>query len=491
MEKQPITRTDENFQCTIEPKPIPVYFVYRGQEPEIEKEIDLRELIKNVDYFYDNRNNFSEGSRIELLTEDQLPILDENIITTFISFCSHKTIQITNDNVIQLRLLSKQFNIASLLTKTEEYINKYKSELIFPELLSNQNEFNDAIEESIANDLFQYIDNDNFYRLSVSILFRILKRYNDTLNDNENLTDSTKKQKIETFLFKCLVYHESKASCLFDIFDFLFNDDQILLKILQKTEIIDLDMISSIKFVKPLIKLLTQSNRIQPEKALQIDLNLEKQNEDKKILIIKEGTTKINESEYKGNECETVIIPKSVTEIGKCAFAHCKYLKKVIINSNLEIIDESAFFSCHNLKSINLPNSLKEIRYTAFRGCTKLIIDGLPNSLNKIANYCFCSCSSITKIKIPNSVTEIGDYAFHLCTSLTEVEIPNSVTEIGIYAFHSCTSLTKIKIPKSVVSIKTHTFWNCTSLTKAEIPKNVVLDNYSFPDGQKFELKTY
>ena len=113
-----------------------------------------------------------------------------------------------------------------------------------------------------------------------------------------------------------------------------------------------------------------------------------------------------------------VIIPDSVTSIGKCAFHNCTSLTSMTIPDSVTAIDELAFRGCTSLTSVIIPDSVTSIDYRAFDGCT-----------------------SLTSVVIPDSVTSIGEWAFDRCISLTSVNIPDSVTSIGKYAFPSHTKI--------------------------------------------------
>ena len=117
----------------------------------------------------------------------------------------------------------------------------------------------------------------------------------------------------------------------------------------------------------------------------------------------------------------SVIIPNTVTSIGKDAFRH------------------------NNLTSVEIPDTVISIGDYAFY-FNKLTSVTIPNSVTSIGNSAFYG-NNLTSVTIPNSVTSIGNSAFH-DNNLTSVTIPNSVTSIGSRAFRKVGSsnpnLTKI-----------------------------------------------
>lgn len=141
---------------------------------------------------------------------------------------------------------------------------------------------------------------------------------------------------------------------------------------------------------------------------------------------------------FKGSSTITkVVIPKSVTTLGRGAFFICRSLTSIDIPNSVISIGDYAFAACSGLKSINLPNGVTSIGKEAFNGCSSLAAVTIPNSVTSIGSNAFGGCTSLKSIDIPNSVTTIGDHAFNACSALTLVKIPNSVTSIGDYAFSS------------------------------------------------------
>jgi len=160
-------------------------------------------------------------------------------------------------------------------------------------------------------------------------------------------------------------------------------------------------------------------------------------------------------------EIKDLIIPNSVTSIGKWAFADCSGLTSVTIPGSVTSIGKRAFSGCSGLTSVTIPGSVTSIGNYAFAGCSGLTSVTIPGSVTSIENYTFYGCSGLTSVTIPGSVTSIGGYAFYNCSGLTSVTIPGSVTSIGNKAFYGCSGLTSVTIPGGVTSIGWGAFYDC------------------------------
>ena len=162
---------------------------------------------------------------------------------------------------------------------------------------------------------------------------------------------------------------------------------------------------------------------------LYADTSLLKAYEYPETLIIPEGITSIQDYAFASTDAlndktTSLILPKSLNNIGKGAFMGCTALESVDFqgNTNLEAISDGAFTGCSSLKEIQIPNGVKSIGTESFYGCTGLQSIVLPEGLESIADLAFLMVAiedgepnmdkgnnNITSINIPSTVTSLGE----------------------------------------------------------------------------------
>ena len=172
--------------------------------------------------------------------------------------------------------------------------------------------------------------------------------------------------------------------------------------------------------------------------------------------------------------CDSTIIPSSVSVIGEGAFYGCLNLKDILIPDSVSTIGNDAFLKCLSLTEIVIPNSVTQIGSRAFQACESLYSIYIPESVTQIGNSFLENCKSLISVHLLGSFTSISERAFSGCISLSDIAIPETVTQIGPYAFYGCESLTNISIPNSVTSINDYAFYECKSLDNIIIPDSVV-----------------
>lgn len=188
---------------------------------------------------------------------------------------------------------------------------------------------------------------------------------------------------------------------------------------------------------------------------------------------------------------KSIIFPKSLEYIGRCAFASCSSLVSVDFESgsNLTTIEGKnlwgAFENCSKLERFKIPAKLKALSPSLFSYCKALkeVIFESGSQLQSVGYEAFESTESLKAINLPDSVSEIGKNAFWY-SGIESIVIPASVVKLGDGAFSCAKSLKEVSFaPGSQFTtferkqdrsntiygdILWQTFWNCNSLTKVD-----------------------
>lgn len=225
-----------------------------------------------------------------------------------------------------------------------------------------------------------------------------------------------------------------------------------------------------------------------------------------KEVVLKSGISTIEDSTFSGmTDLKKVTIPKSVTNIGSCAFENtsiksikiedtikklgygvffdcdkletvewdyriipddtfhgCDNLDKITFSNKLKKIENNAFYNS-GIKSINLPSSVKYIGESAFAATKNLKSIVIPENVKEIERETF-EKSGIESIKFDGNITTIKEYAFNR-SKIKSIDIVDSVTNVGERAFADCKKLTSVKIGNGLTTIKKETFDGCKKLS--------------------------
>lgn len=191
---------------------------------------------------------------------------------------------------------------------------------------------------------------------------------------------------------------------------------------------------------------------------------------------------------------EEVKLPANITQLerttrdGASSFVNCKMLKSVILPEKLEEIPTSFVEGCSALTTLVIPNTVTKIGKNAFKESgltqitlpenlttieasafykTKLETITIPKNVTKIPTDCFYQCENLTRAMFPNTLTTIDARAFRGCSNLANIDIPTSLETIGIGAFGDCKNLkltNQFRFPDSMKEIGEAAFENCTQL---------------------------
>lgn len=190
-----------------------------------------------------------------------------------------------------------------------------------------------------------------------------------------------------------------------------------------------------------------------------------------------------------GYPLEEVKLPANITQLENySSFANCKMLKSVILPEKLEEIRTRLFEGCSALTTLVIPNTVTKIGKNAFKESgltqitlpeslttieasafykTKLETITIPKNVTKIPTDCFYQCENLIRAMFPNTLTTIDARAFRGCSNLANIDIPTSLETIGIGAFGDCKNLkltNQFRFPDSMKEIGEAAFENCTQL---------------------------
>lgn len=182
-----------------------------------------------------------------------------------------------------------------------------------------------------------------------------------------------------------------------------------------------------------------------------------------------------------------LVIPNTVTSIGKSAFSHCTSLTNVIVPNSVTNIDAYAFRDCSNLTSATIGNNVTLIGQNAFRDCNNLTSVTIGSKVTEINSEAFKNCINLNAVYITDiaawcdiwfqsSEANPLYHAHNLYLNgelATELVIPSNVLRISSNVFEGCNSLMSVDIREGVRSIYQNAFFNCENLTHITIPTSL------------------
>lgn len=194
-----------------------------------------------------------------------------------------------------------------------------------------------------------------------------------------------------------------------------------------------------------------------------------------KYEVLEDGTLEVRG--FSGETVEELTIPaevkgKSVTTIGREAFARSESLTSVTIPDSVTTIGTDAFFDCSSLESI-----LVEENNPSYSS-----VNGVLFNKDKSVLVCYPAGKKDKSYTIPDSVTTMETYAF-FWTALTSVTIPKSLnTDINLLNNYN---LTEIKVdPENTRYLSEDGVLFSKDKTELILyPKDKADKYYTVPDG--------
>lgn len=195
-------------------------------------------------------------------------------------------------------------------------------------------------------------------------------------------------------------------------------------------------------------------------------------------VILPETLTGIGKSAFGYTpQLQHITMPDAVNYLGEYAFKYCRALKEVRLSKNLTIIPDYAFYVCDQLDSVSFPDGLKSIGYQSFFCCYALKNVTLPSTVNTLKSDAFSFCRALESINLPEGLTTIEEDLFYFCGALTRVNIPTSVTKIGSGAFYTVPAKDLV-LPPNLTELGSRALGKCTGLTTVLLPRTLTKISY-------------
>ena len=174
---------------------------------------------------------------------------------------------------------------------------------------------------------------------------------------------------------------------------------------------------------------------------------------------------------YSCETLQTIQLPKTLTNIGEAALAHCIHLAAVDL-SRIESLGPFVLSGCTSLQHVKFPKHLDTIPPSMVSGCKSLEYIELPSSVKSIGNWAF-SGTAIRSLQIPEGVESVHSHVFSYCDHLQDIVFPQSTVYLGDYMFSWCNALRSVFIPRNVRKIKnTDFFFRCDALRSVTVDGN-------------------
>ena len=193
-----------------------------------------------------------------------------------------------------------------------------------------------------------------------------------------------------------------------------------------------------------------------PDSVTSMGKNVFKSNVKLASVVLGAGLTELQGHAFENTALTSIQIPAKIRIIEAAAFSNIGVLAEVEfeVNSCLTRIEAMAFAGS-GIASLDVPASVEVIAMGAFgaNGVANLtsVTFEEGSSLRTIEKEAFEGQYQLSDVLLTSSLTSIGEYAFSN-TGLQTVTIPVNLTSLGSGAFASCHSLTEIAVDSGNVS---------------------------------------
>lgn len=190
-----------------------------------------------------------------------------------------------------------------------------------------------------------------------------------------------------------------------------------------------------------------------------------------KHIVLPKNLTAIGDFAFQDSGIEELVLPKTVTELGRDIFYYARNLQALSVEEGNSVFD-----------SRNNCNAIIETATNTLRvACMNTVI---PSTVKALGDMAFSGKPGLKEVKIPSSVTSLGWATFWADTELTKVEMSSGITNLGESPFGGCESITSFTIDKANPKYDSRN--NCNAII--ETASNTLIQGFSttkIPEGVK------
>lgn len=107
-------------------------------------------------------------------------------------------------------------------------------------------------------------------------------------------------------------------------------------------------------------------------------------------------------------------------------------------------VGQRAFADCRSLEALLIPGSVTEVGRETARGCTSLKIVELGDGLSQLGDEAFTGCTALEKVVLSDLLTEVPRRCFFGDAALQEVYLGKGTAAVGTQAFDGCAALVSV-----------------------------------------------
>ena len=226
-------------------------------------------------------------------------------------------------------------------------------------------------------------------------------------------------------------------------------------------------------------------------------------------LILPESLTTIGNWTFRGmSKLGGIVIPNAVTTIGTYAFADDIALESAKLSTSCPWLKEGLFSECGKLQAITIPMVVNKMDTQMFTNCTSLatvtfdddkdLIEmayGSSDANNGLFRDCpvetlylgrwlsyntevpsrspFYSIAELKNLTLGKYLKVVDKYMFSYCTGLENVYVPDNITSINMWGFRGCSALKSVRFSENLSQIGDYGFSECTSLDNVTFPASM------------------